>query len=186
MKNLFTIIITSLFLINCNNPNPMIEQWSDKNSEYGGVPAFDKMSPKLVKEAMLKGMKMSLEDIDKIANNLDAPTFENTIEEMERSGKLLSDVYPYYGILSSNMSSPEFREIQSELAPKLSEYSTLINQNEKLFERVSAIYNSSKSNPLEDDQQRVLDLTYKSFAMNGAALNNDKKKKYAEINLELS
>jgi peptidyl-dipeptidase Dcp len=84
------------------------------------------------------------------------------------------------------MSSPEFREIQSELAPKLSEYSTLINQNEKLFERVSAIYNSSKSNPLEDDQQRVLDLTYKSFAMNGAALNNDKKKKYAEINLELS
>ncbi|MDA8641618.1 M3 family metallopeptidase, partial [Flavobacteriaceae bacterium] len=79
-----------------------------------------------------------------------------------------------------------FREIQSELAPKLSEYSTLINQNEKLFERVSAIYNSSKSNPLEDDQQRVLDLTYKSFAMNGAALNNDKKKKYAEINLELS
>ena len=157
-----------------------------QNSEYGGVPAFDKMSPKLVKEAMLKGMKMSLEDIDKIANNLDAPTFENTIEEMERSGKLLSDVYPYYGILSSNMSSPEFREIQSELAPKLSEYSTLINQNEKLFERVSAIYNSSKSNPLEDDQQRVLDLTYKSFAMNGAALNNDKKKKYAEINLELS
>ena len=145
------------------------------------------MSPKLVKEAMLKGMKMSLEDIDKIANNLDAPTFENTIEEMERSGKLLSDVYPYYGILSSNMSTPEFREIQGELAPKLSEYSsTLISQNEKLFERVSAIYNSSKSNPLEDDQQRVLDLTYKSFAMNGAALNNDKKKRYAEINLELS
>ena len=106
---------------------------------------------------------------------------------MERSGKLLSDVYPYYGILSSNMSTPEFRKIQGELAPKLSEYSsTLISQNEKLFERVSAIYNSSKSNPLEDDQQRVLDLTYKSFAMNGAALNNDKKKRYAEINLELS
>ena len=46
---------------------------------------------------MLKGMEVSLEDIDKIANNLDSPTFENTIEEMERSGKLLSDVYPYYG-----------------------------------------------------------------------------------------
>ena len=105
---------------------------------------------------------------------------------MERSGKLLSDVYPYYGILSSNMSTPEFRKIQGELAPKLSEYSSKISQNEKLFERVSAIYNSSKINPLEDDQQRVLDLTYKSFAMNGAALNNDKKKRYAEINLELS
>ena len=153
---------------------------------FGGVPAFDKMSPELVKEAMLKGMEISLEDIDKIANNLDAPTFENTIEEMERSGKLLNDVKSYYGILSSNMSSTEFRKIQSELAPKLSEYSSLISQNEKLFKRVSAIYEDSKTNPLEKDQQRVLDLRFKSFAMNGAALDRDKKKRYAEINLELS
>jgi|TARA_B100000768_G_scaffold143736_1_gene135998 peptidyl-dipeptidase Dcp len=163
-----------------------MNQWSDKSSEFGGVPAFDKMSPELVKKAMLRGMKMSLEDIDKIATNLDAPTFENTIEEMERSGKLLSDIYPYYGILSSNMSSPEFRKIQSELAPKLSEYSSLISQNEKLFERISSIYEASKTNPLESDQQRVLNLRYKSFAMNGAALDKDKKKRYAEINLELS
>jgi peptidyl-dipeptidase Dcp len=84
------------------------------------------------------------------------------------------------------MSSPEFRIIQRELAPKLSEYSSLISQNEKLFERVSAIYKASKINPLENDQQRVLDLTYKSFAMNGAALDKDKKQRYAEINLELS
>ena len=186
MKNLFIIIITSLFLINCDNSKPMMNQWSDKSSEFGGVPAFDKMSPELVKKAMLRGMKMSLEDIDKIATNLDAPTFENTIEEMERSGKLLSDIYPYYGILSSNMSSPEFRKIQSELAPKLSEYSSLISQNEKLFERISSIYEASKTNPLESDQQRVLNLRYKSFAMNGAALDKDKKKRYAEINLELS
>ena len=186
MKNLFIILFTSLFLVNCSNSNPMMKQWSDKSSEFGGVPAFDKMSPELVKEAMLKGMEISLNDYDKIANNSDAPTFENTIEEMERSGKLLSDVYPYYGILSSNMSTPEFRKIQGELAPKLSEYSSSISQNEKLFERISAIYNSSKTNPLEEDQQRVLDLTYKSFAMNGAALNDDKKKRYADINLELS
>ena len=105
---------------------------------------------------------------------------------MERSGKLLSDIYPYYGILSSNMSSPEFRKIQSELAPKLSEYSSLISQNEKLFERISTIYEDSKTNPLENDKQRVLNLRHKSFAMNGAALDKHKKKRYAEINLELS
>ena len=186
MKNLLTIIMTSLFLVNCNNSNPIMTQWSDKSSLFGGVPAFDKMSPELVKEAMLKGMEISLKDIDKIANNLDYPTFENTIEEMERSGKLLNDVYSYYGILSSNMSSPEFRKIQSELAPKLSEYSSLISQNEKLFKRVSAIYEDSKTNPLENDQQRVLDLRFKSFVMNGAALDRNKKKRYAEINLELS
>ena len=186
MKNLFIIIITSLFLVNCNDSVPMMNQWSDKSSEFGGVPAFDKISPELVKEAMLKGMEMSLEDVDKIANNLDAPTFENTIEEMERSGKFLDDVYPYYGILSSNISSPEFRKIQRELAPKLSEYSSLISQNEKLFRRVSTIYEASKTNPLENDQQRVLNLMYKSFAMNGAALDKDKKQRHAEINIELS
>ena len=186
MKNLFIIIITSLFLVNCNDSVPMMNQWSDKSSEFGGVPAFDKISPELVKEAMLKGMEMSLEDVDKIANNLDAPTFKNTIEEMERSGKFLDDVYPYYGILSSNISSPEFRKIQRELAPKLSEYSSLISQNEKLFKRVSTIYEASKTNPLENDQQRVLGLMYKSFAMNGAALDKDKKQRHAEINIELS
>ncbi|MFQ3368682.1 MAG: peptidyl-dipeptidase Dcp, partial [Methylophilaceae bacterium] len=186
MKNIFIIILTSLFLVSCDNSNPMMSQWSDKDADFGGVPAFDKMDPELVKEAMLAGMELSLEDIDKIANNLDAPTFENTIEEMERSGKLLDDVYSYYGILSSNMSSPEFRKIQGELAPKLSEYSSSISQNESLFKRISSVYEASLVTPLENDKQRVLDLTFNSFAMSGAALDADKKRRYAEINLELS
>ena len=186
MKNLFLTILTSLFLISCDNSNPMMNQWSDKNAEFGGVPAFNKMTPELVKEAMLKSMELNLDEIDIIANNQDAPTFENTIEEMERSGKLLNDVYSYYGILSSNMSSPEFRKIQSELAPILSEFSSKIRQNKDLFDRINTIYEDSKSNPLSIDQQRVLELTYKSFTMNGAALDEDKKNRYAEINLELS
>ena len=181
-------IICSILLItifSCNT-NPMLENWSNSDANYGGVPAFDKMNPNDVKEAMLKGMELSLKDYNTIANNLKEPTFENTIEEMERSGKLLDDVYSYYGILSSNMSSPEFRIIQGDLAPKLSEYSSKISQNEKLFKRISSIYEASLINPLENDQQRVLDLTYKSFAMSGAALDADKKQRYAEINLELS
>ena len=197
MKKLLLLSISSFFLVNCNNTavvkikdslksNPMAQHWSDKTAEYGGVPEFDKMNPELVKEAMLSGMEISLMDIDKIANNLDSPTFENTIEEMERSGKLLDDVYSYYGILSSNMSSPEFRTIQGDLAPKLSEYSSKISQNEKLFKRIKTVYDNSLLQPLKSDQQRVLDLTYKSFAMSGAALDANKKQRYAEINLELS
>ena len=197
MKKLLLLSISSFFLVNCNNTavvkikdslksNPMAQHWSDKTAEYGGVPEFDKMNPELVKEAMLSGMEISLMDIDKIANNLDSPTFENTIEEMERSGKLLDDVYSYYGILSSNMSSPEFRIIQGDLAPKLSEYSSKISQNEKLFKRIKTVYDNSLLQPLKSDQQRVLDLTYKSFAMSGAALDANKKQRYAEINLELS
>ena len=85
--------------------------------------------------------RLQTPNIDKIANN--GSRFKNTIEEMERSGKLLDDVYSYYGILSSNMSSPEFRIIQGDLAPKLSEYSSKISQNEKLFKRISSIYDNS-------------------------------------------
>ncbi len=93
-------IICSILLItifSCST-NPMLEKWSNSDASYGGVPAFDKMNPNDVKEAMLKGMELSLRDYNTIANNLEDPTFENTIEEMERSGKLLDDVYSYYGI----------------------------------------------------------------------------------------
>jgi peptidyl-dipeptidase Dcp len=105
---------------------------------------------------------------------------------MESAGKTLDRVFTYYGILSSNMSSPEFREIQAELAPKLSEFRSKISQNEKLFQRIKAVYEASQNNPLEPQEQRVVDLTYKQFEMNGANLDAEKKKRYAEINKELS
>lgn len=163
--------------------NILLQEWT---GPYEGVPAFDKMKVEDIKEAILTGIELSLEDIDAIANSEEAPTFENTIVAMESSGKELDRVYTYYGIMSSNMSSPEFRDIRAELAPKLSDYSSKISQNKKLFERIKAVYDASQKNPLPADQQRVVDLTYKSFEMNGANLDEAKKKRYAEINKELS
>ncbi|WP_435412305.1 M3 family metallopeptidase [Psychroserpens mesophilus] len=163
--------------------NMLLQEWT---GPYEGVPAFDKMKVDDIKDAILTGIELSLEDIDAIANSEEAPTFENTIVAMESSGKELDRVYTYYGIMSSNMSSPEFRDIRAELAPKLSDYSSKISQNKKLFERIKAVYDASQKNPLPADQQRVVDLTYKSFEMNGANLDEAKKKRYAEINKELS
>ncbi len=163
--------------------NVLLAEWT---GPYGGTPAFDKMNLDDLKPALEKGMELNLADIDKIANNTDAPTFENTIEELERSGEELNRVFSYYGILSGNMSSPEFREIQKEMAPKLSEFSSKISQNEKLFKRVKTVYENSLKTPLEADQQRVVQLTYEGFAMNGAELDEEKKKRYAAINKELS
>ncbi|HSI70249.1 MAG TPA: M3 family metallopeptidase [Gillisia sp.] len=153
---------------------------------YDGVPAFDKMDLANLKPAIEKGMALHLEEIKKIANNTEAPTFENTIEAMERAGKPLSRAFTYYGIWSSNISSPEFREIQGELAPKISEYSSKISQNKKLFERIKAVYDNSQDEPLAEDQQRVVDLTYENFALDGANLDEKSKERYAEINKELS
>ena len=163
--------------------NILLQEWT---GPYQGVPAFDKMNVADVKPAMETAMELGLADIEKIANNPEPPTFENTIVEMERSGKVLDRVFTYYGIMSSNVSSPEFRDVQTELAPKISEYSSKISQNEKLFQRIKAVYDASQENPLEPDQQRVVELTYKGFEMNGANLDATKKERYAAINKELS
>lgn len=163
--------------------NALLKEWT---GPYGGVPAFDLMQIEDVKAAMLTGMELNLEDIEAIANIADAPTFENTIAEMERAGQELDRGFAYYGILSDNMSSPEFRDIQTELAPLFSEFESKITQNEKLFQRIKSVYDASLEKPLDKDQQRVVDLTYKKFAMNGAELSPEKKASYAAINKELS
>ena len=178
-----TIVSTSCNNSTANSENTLLQEWT---GPYGGVPAFDKMEVADIQSAVEYGMEENLKEIDAIANNKDAPTFENTIEAMERSGAYLDRVFSYYGILSSNMSSPEFREVQSVLAPKLSEFSSKINQNEALFKRIKTVYDNAQKNPLDSDQQRVVELIYKGFAMRGAALDAKKKERYAAIDKELS
>ena len=163
--------------------NVLLKEWEGL---YEGVPAFDKMDLSKLRPGMEKAMALHLEQIEKIANNSEEPTFENTIVAMEKSGKPLDRLFTYYGIWSSNMSSPEFREIQEVLAPKISEYSSKISQNEKLFERVKTVYEKSQKDSLPADQQRVVQLIYENFAMEGAALDPKAKERYAAINKELS
>lgn len=163
--------------------NLLLAEWQ---GPYQGVPAFDKMEVDLVKPAMEKAMELHLAEIDEIAQNPEAPTFENTIIPMEKSGDKLKRVFTYYGIFSSNKSSPEFREVQKKLSPEISEYSSKISQNRALFERIKAVYEDSKENPLGAQEQRVIDLIYEEFTMEGADLNEEDKKRYAEINKELS
>lgn len=163
--------------------NVLIQEWT---GPFEGVPAFDKISVEAIKPAMEEAMKLNLEEIDAIANNTEPATFENTIAAMESAGKPLSRVFAYYGIMGSNVSSPEFRELQAELAPKLSDFRSQISQNEKLFQRIKTVYDASLKTPLESQAQRVVDLTYKQFEMNGANLDAEKKKRYAAINKELS
>ena len=181
------LTIFTIFLMACTQTmtfmNPMLKPWE---GAYQGIPAFDRVEVADVKPAMLKAMELSLEEMEAIASNSEPPTFENTIEEMERSGAPLDRAFAYYGVFSSNLSSPEFREVQSELAPLFSEFQSKITQNEALFQRVKTIYKNSKDEPLPADQQRVVELTYQSFAMSGANLDAEKKKRYAEINKELS
>jgi len=163
--------------------NILLSEWT---GDYGGTPAFDKMNIKDIKPALEKGMAEKLSEIDAITNNTEAPTFENTIVPLEKSGKTLDRIFTYYGIWSSNMSSPEFREIESQMAPILSDFNSKVSQNLELFKRIKTVYDNSLETPLEEDQQRVVNLIYEGFAMNGAELDEVKKERYAAINKELS
>ncbi|OUL59350.1 M3 family metallopeptidase [Pseudoalteromonas ulvae] len=153
---------------------------------YNGVPAFDKMNLADIKPALEQAMATNLSEIEVIASQSAPATFENTIVALERAGQDLSRVFTYYGILRSNQSSPEFRAIQKEMAPKLSAFSSKITQNEALFSRVKAVYESDELNTLTPEQQRVTWLAYNRFARNGATLNAEDKARYAEINQQLA
>ncbi|MFD1015838.1 M3 family metallopeptidase [Winogradskyella rapida] len=194
-KSITTTLFCSLILlVSCKedgakpsekamSDNVLTQEWT---GPYKGVPAFDKLSVDAIKPAMETAMAEQLEEIEAIANNEAEPTFENTIVAMERAGKTLDRVSTYYGVMGSNVSSPEFRTVQAELAPKLSEFRSKISQNKALFQRIKTVYEASLKSPLEPEAQRVVELTYKQFEMNGANLNAAKKKRYAAINKELA
>ena len=163
--------------------NPLLAEWT---GPYDGVPAFDTMDLANLEEAVLSGIGQHLAELNAIAANEDAPTFDNTIVPMEQSGRALDRVFTYYGIWSSNLSSPEFREVQGRVVPKLSEYSSKIVQNEALFRRVKAIYESEDLKQRDPAVQRLVRLMYDQFARSGAELTGDKKNRYAEIQKQLA
>ena len=166
-----------------SSTNPLLAEWT---GPYGGVPAFDQMDIALIESAMDDGMAMHLAELDVIASNPQAATFDNTILAMERAGKPLDRAWTYWGILSSNLSTPEFREIQEKMAPRMSDYSSKILQNEALFRRVRAVYEGDEYASLDPGQRRVVWLIYDGFASQGATLEGAAKERFAAINSRLA
>lgn len=162
--------------------NPLIQEWT---GPYGGVPPFDRMKLSDLEPAYELGMAEHLAEIDAIANNAERATFENTIVALERAGSTLERTSAFWGLWSSNLSSPEFREIQGRMVPKISEYESKITQNAALFARIKAVYEADNSNR-PADEQRLIWLVYKRFAKDGAELSGDKKARYAEIDKRLA
>ncbi|MCH9691233.1 MAG: M3 family metallopeptidase [Gammaproteobacteria bacterium] len=166
-----------------NVSNPLLSTWP---GPYGGVPAFDKLRIADMQPALETAMKQNLDEIDKIANNPEPPTFANTIEAMERSNAALNRIFVYYGILSNNLSSPEFRAVQQQIAPKLADFTSAITHNNTLFQRIKTVYRQRNHSQLNAEQKRLVELEYDEFASNGATLTGKDKVRYAEINQQLA
>jgi peptidyl-dipeptidase Dcp len=168
---------------NIQQQNPLLAKYV---GPYGGVPDFDKMALADLKPALEEGMALNLSEIDAIVNNPQPANFQNTVVALEKAGSTLSRVFSYWGIWSSNNNSPEFREIQKEMVPKISVFNSSITGNEKLFAKVKAVYQSEDLKNLSSEEQRVTWLTYNSFARNGATLIGEAKARYAAINQEVA
>jgi peptidyl-dipeptidase Dcp len=159
---------------------------SEYSGLYGGVPHFDTMKVTGVKSALEAGMARALAEVDAIANNPEPADFANTIVALERTREDLDRVFAYWGIWSSNMSTPEFRDIQQEMAPVLSEFGSKIKQNDALFQRVKSVYESDASKSLPPHEQRLIWLIYDGFASDGATLQGEAKQRYAAIDQRLA
>jgi len=166
-----------------NLNNPLLQEWS---GPYGGVPDFTKYKISDFKPAIEFAIQEKLEEIDAIANSSEKPTFENTVQALELSGEKLDRIHSVYGIYRSNLSTPEFNAVDTEMSPKLAEISDKFYQNEKLFLRIEELYKSEESKKLTAEQQRLLWLYYTDFVREGAELNKEDKEKVAKINQELA
>ncbi|HEY5075103.1 MAG TPA: M3 family metallopeptidase [Pyrinomonadaceae bacterium] len=165
------------------DPNPLLANWE---GPYGGVPPFDKVQIALFKPALESAMMMNLMEIGNIARNSAAPTFENTIVAMERAGQMLDRVSTIYGVWGSTMAGPEFQAVQREMAPKRAAFNDQITQNEPLFKRIEAVYNSPNKNKLTSEQQRLTWLYYTNFVRSGAQLKLEAKARLSQINQQLA
>lgn len=186
MKN---VLCNALLLLGLTS-NVMVQ--AESNPFFGKyktpfeTPPFDKIKTEHYEPAFKRGIAELKADIEKIANNSEPATFENTIVALDRSGELLNRVSgAFFNVLSAN-ANDEMMEISQRISPDLTESSNNIYLNEKLFARVKAVYDQRQSLNLSVEDSRLLDETYRAFQESGATLSAEDKEKYRALTTELS
>ena len=164
------------------NKNPFLKPY---NTPHDTAP-FHLIKIEHYEPALLEGMKEQNEEIDAIVNNPEAPTFQNTIVALEKSGALLDRVTTVFGNLMSAETSDEMQELAEKMMPVLSEHSNNISLNEKLFARIKAVYEQKDQLQLKGEDAQLLQKTYDGFVISGANLTGEAKEKFRQLNTELS
>ncbi|WP_297985095.1 M3 family metallopeptidase [uncultured Chryseobacterium sp.] len=150
------------------------------------TPPFDQIKNEDFLPAFKELIKISEKEIDEITNNTEAASFANTIEALAYSGEKLDVVSNIFFNLNSAETNDEMQKIAQEVSPLLTEFSSKISQNKKLFERIKTVFDEKENYDLNEEQQTLLKETYKGFVRSGALLNDEDKKKLEKINMDLS
>ena len=174
-------MMMTLVACNCGNDNPFL---TEQNTPYG-VPAFDKIKLEHYKPAVEAAIKAYNEEVEAITSNEEAPTFQNTVAALDRSGQQLQLVgLTFFNLLETD-GNDEMNALAEELQPMISECTDNILLNEALFARIKAVYDQREDLDLTPEQMRLTEVTYRNFVKNGANLEPAAKERVKEINREL-
>lgn len=178
--------MTSMILQSCSTvfkqDNPFLEDFDTPH----GVPPFQLIQNRHYLPAFKEGIRQQQTEIEAITANPEVPTFANTIEALEKSGKLLDNVSAVFFNLKEANTNDSMQIIAEEVTPLLSAHSDNINLNQKLFERIKTVYDRQGQENLTTEQRLVLDKYYKKFVRGGANLSEEEQENLKKINEELS
>jgi peptidyl-dipeptidase Dcp len=162
--------------------NPFLQEW---DTPYG-VPPFAEIENGHYMPAMKKAVLELRADVDAIANNPEAPTFENTIVAMETAGQLMDKVANTFGNVTGTDTDDELRALETEIYPMLTREFDAITMNDTLWQRIKTVYEQRDSLGLDEQDARLLELRHRSFVRAGAAMAPEVKQQVADINAEMS
>ena len=188
MKKLSALILIATAMVTftgCKNSsqtaNPLLETW---NTPFG-VPPFDRIKAEHFKPAIEEGIRQHNAQIDSIVSNTEIPSFANVIEALDRSGQILTNAYTTFSLLNAAESNAQMQELDMELSPMVSAHFDNIYLNDRLFNKVKAVYD--QRDQLTDPQQkRLTELIYDRFVRAGALLTPEQKKELKQMNEQLS
>jgi peptidyl-dipeptidase Dcp len=162
--------------------NPLLQKW-DTPFE---VPPFDRIREEHYRPAFAEAIARHEIEIQDIAGNPDAPTFANTVEILDTSGAWLNQVSSVFYNLNSALTNEALQEIAKEMAPRLAQHQDNILLDEKLFQRIQAVYEQRKQLDLTEEQAMLLEKTYRDFVRGGALLSGAARERFRAINERLS
>lgn len=196
-KNMF-IVVCALILVGCNNSkdkknektkadmtqseNPLL---LESTLPYG-APDFSKIKDDDFKPAMLEGIAQQQKAVEAIANSEEAPTFDNTVLALEKSGYLLNRASQVFFALASANTNETLQAVEEEMAPKFAAQRDMIYLNDKLFQRFKTLYDQKATLGLDAESEKLLEEYYEDFEIAGAKLAANDKEKLKEINEELA
>lgn len=163
--------------------NPLLVPWT---GPYGGVPPFDKIRPEHFAPALEAGMAEQRREIRALTVVRSAPTFENTVLALERSGQLLKRTKMSYGLWLGSLSDGAMQQVERKMQPRLAAFDDELSQNAALFQRIEAVYQSPQMQQLTPEQQRLVWAYRTEFVKEGARLSPPAKRRVAAINQRLA